>query len=254
MPIMNEERYQSKIEEGERLAGLAHDCMAGQDWPGAMELLAQAKEAFGALQHRHWLNFLDQEQLKCLHALGRLEEVEVLAKGIVKGFKKTLDQEGLSRFLVTLAQLFQQEEKDQRALSILRAAKEVAQAERLHESLGPVLANLAFQLQLMGEFAQAIEEYDQALLHVQSEEKKLERLWIFEQLGRCFYGLFRPREGARFLGLAFEGYQEQKQWQVALEVGRELRREHKKSGDQRALIELGRRLRELEERLEKGPL
>ena len=218
---MKEEDYNELLAEGEEEIDLALELVRLEKWEDALSQFENAEKTFLKINHLQWLTFLRHEKVNCYHALGRLGELDQLVDEAIQSYLGTDSHRGLSLFLTHLAQLYQSEERDQKALACLYSALAVAQSNGVKDALGPIYGNLAVQLLLHEEAYQAI-FYLQQALDCYDEEAIADRAWLFEKLALAFQTIYQHEPAEEFFLSAIEGYINVGQKALANEVTAEL--------------------------------
>ena len=218
---MKKEEFNEILAEGEEEVDLALDLARQEKWEEALRQFENAEKTFLSISHEHWLTFLAHEKVNCFHALKQLDNLDELVVQCIQGYINIKSLTGLSRFLTHLAQLYQAQERDSKALACLYGALSVAINENITEALGPIYGNLAVQLLLHDEAFQAI-TYLNLALECYKEEDVTDRSWLHEKLALAYQNLFHHKEAESYFLLAIEGYSEVGQTALSLEVTKEL--------------------------------
>ncbi|MDX2469224.1 MAG: hypothetical protein QNL04_01470 [SAR324 cluster bacterium] len=228
---MKKEEFNEILAEGEEEVDLALELARQEKWEEALRQFDNAEKTFLSISHEHWLTFLRHEKVNCFHALGQLEQLDDLVELCIQGYINIKSLSGLSRFLTHLAQLYQAQTRDSKALSCLYSALSVAINEQVTDVLGPIYGNLAVQLLLHDEAFQAI-SYLNLALTCYSQEDLTDRSWLHEKLALAYQALYHHKEAESNFMLAIEGYNQVGQAALSREVAKELAELYQAGGQQ----------------------
>jgi len=223
--------------EKEQLTQSGQDfCNQGADfnhrriYSNALEAYNKAETCFMQVKDHKWLNFVHHEKVQILRNMGNTEPALDLVEGVIEAYILAKDNKGLSLALTHKANILMDQQKNLDALSTLRLAKNVAEENKIIESIGYIYSTMSINFWEMENYIAAMESLNKALSYYPPEQSPHEAAWCYHYLGLSYKAIYFYPKAEEFLERSYQTYLKIRDLQSAIPPMENLRKLYDTSG------------------------